>query len=679
MELNPDTLLKDRYRIENKLGEGGMGTVYLAYDTSLDTKVAIKTNITPGEHTSRQFIREAKLLASLRHSNLPRVTDYFVLDETQYLVMDYIPGEDLSERLEREGPQPVETVLDWGNQIGNALTYLHTQNPPVIHRDIKPSNIKITPKGDITLVDFGIAKATDSVTTTGARGLTPGFAPPEQYGAGSTTPLSDQYALAATLYKLLVNDSPAESVERMLGRATLTPLPEINPAIPENVDAAIQRGLAIQPEERFPNVEGFRAALQDETFRSTMLPTVKSDSAAATIPSTPKKSKMPLILGFVGLIGVVALIAFFMLPDSPSEGDDDDFNDVAAVNTSQARLTQEALAAVYTSTPTLAQATQTIVSVNATETPLPTDAPMLEPTPMGSGGLIAFVSNRAGRHFQIFTMRLDGSEITQLTFDEVNKSHPEWSPDGTRLLYVADGGRDIYGNDLGLDIWMINADGGEPVNLTAGWLEGTGALPDADDFDPAWSPDGARIAYVAERPGPTRQIYIMNADGSGEPFFATRGYAAEFSPTWSPDGLWLGYAISIRSAPANLFLRNGIGVDPRPFDVLDRIRETVGAIDDPAWSPDGLTIAFTGVGSSQNEIYLVVVDTSGADIFQLTETLGNKDPDFSPDSLWIVFTSTRDQNSEIYIMDSLGREEINISNSPDFTDSEPAWQPVSVP
>jgi TolB protein len=165
----------------------------------------------------------------------------------------------------------------------------------------------------------------------------------------------------------------------------------------------------------------------------------------------------------------------------------------------------------------------------------------------------------------------------------------------------------------------------------------------------------------------------MNADGS-DPNFTTRGYGVEFSPNWSPNGEWLAFAISIRSAPARLFLRTGEGLDPRPFDLGERL----GQIDNPSFSPDGLTIVYTCIGPGQNEICLVVFESKGTEIFMLTNTLGNKQPAWSPDGRWIVFTSTRDQNSEIYIMDHLGRSQVNITNH-DSTDRDPTWQPQPGP
>jgi serine/threonine-protein kinase len=193
MELEFNTLLKDRYLIEKQLGKGGMGTVYLATDKAVERKVAVKANLNPSTESTRQFEREARLLAALRHPNLPLVTDHFTLEDVQYLVMDFAPGDDLANLIKTEGAQSVDVVLEWAKQLGDALTYLHSQIPAVIHRDIKPGNIKITPKGQVILVDFGIAKASESgATTVGARGCTPGYAPPEQYGGASTGPYSDQ-------------------------------------------------------------------------------------------------------------------------------------------------------------------------------------------------------------------------------------------------------------------------------------------------------------------------------------------------------------------------------------------------------------------------------------------------------------------------------------------------------
>ena len=188
MDLKPDSLLNNRYRMIRQLGKGGMGAVYLAYDVALEHEVALKTNLKASEEGAAQFLREARLLARLRHANLPRVIDYFLSEDIQCLVMDYIPGSDLRDVLKQQGPQPLERVLTWAQQLASALSYLHRQNPPVIHRDIKPANIKLTLEGDAVLVDFGIAKASDQTqaTSTGASGYTPGFAPPEQYGSGRT-------------------------------------------------------------------------------------------------------------------------------------------------------------------------------------------------------------------------------------------------------------------------------------------------------------------------------------------------------------------------------------------------------------------------------------------------------------------------------------------------------------
>jgi serine/threonine protein kinase len=166
----------------------------------------------------RQFLREAKILANLSHPNLPRVTDYF-LEKTngQYLVMDFVEGQDLQQMLEdRGGPFSEGQAAEWASQISDALAYLHSQSPPIIHRDIKPANIRITPAGKAVLVDFGIAKVFDPQvkTTVGARAVSPGYSPVEQYGIGKTDRRTDIYALGATLYTLLTGVEPPESTQR---------------------------------------------------------------------------------------------------------------------------------------------------------------------------------------------------------------------------------------------------------------------------------------------------------------------------------------------------------------------------------------------------------------------------------------------------------------------------------
>jgi len=266
MPLSQGQILNNRYRIVKLLGQGGFGAVYKAWDTNLEGPVALKESFETSPAAQKQFQLEAKLLFRLSHPNLTRVHDYFVIPEQgMYLVMDYIEGEDLEMMLQRAGgPLPEAKVLPWLMQVCEALEYLHSQNPPIIHRDIKPANIRLTPQGKAMLVDFGIAKLYDPNmrTTMGARAVTIGYSPPEQYGRGVTDAQSDVYALGATAYHLLTGFQPTESVAILSGStAPLRPAHEVNAAVSTQVSAALERAMQLNQATRWGSMAEFRAAL----------------------------------------------------------------------------------------------------------------------------------------------------------------------------------------------------------------------------------------------------------------------------------------------------------------------------------------------------------------------------------------------------------------------------------
>ncbi len=265
MPLQPGMTLENRYRVEALLGQGGMGAVYRAFDQRLRTAVALKENSMATPEAREQFEREAMVLARLHHSNLPTVIDHFITtDGAQYLVMTFIEGVNLAELLAARGRQAPTEVLSWLGQVCDALTYLHSQNPPIIHRDIKPQNIKITPEGRAFLVDFGLSKvgASYQSTASGALGVTAGYAPLEQYGSGHTDQRTDVYALTATLYAMLTGEPPPESVKRAVGTAMLTPPRALNPTLSPALDRALLHGLETQPTNRPQSVAALRQELE---------------------------------------------------------------------------------------------------------------------------------------------------------------------------------------------------------------------------------------------------------------------------------------------------------------------------------------------------------------------------------------------------------------------------------
>jgi serine/threonine protein kinase len=296
MPLSQGQVLNRRYRIVRLLGQGGFGAVYRAWDTALSHPCALKENLDTSSDAQRQFEREALMLAGTSHPNLPRVTDHFSIPaQGQYLVMDFVEGQDLLTILEQEGGPLAEAgVLAWIGQICDALTYLHSQNPPIIHRDIKPANIRITPEGRAMLVDFGIAKVYDPhlKTTVGARAVTPGYSPPEQYGQGSTDARTDIYALGATLYHLLTGQKSTESIQRTLG-APLTRPAALNPGLSAGVERAVLRAMELMPEQRFQSAAQFKRALTSPSsspqpfMRTAQMPVAQPTLAALPVSAPP--------------------------------------------------------------------------------------------------------------------------------------------------------------------------------------------------------------------------------------------------------------------------------------------------------------------------------------------------------------------------------------------------------
>jgi len=300
--LTPDTVLQGRYRIIRQLGQGGMGAVYEAVDERLDTTVALKETLFSDERLRRQFEREARLLARLHHPALPRVSDHFSEGDGQFLVMQYIAGDDLAEMMTgRQGPFPATQVLTWADQLLDALDYLHTQEPQIIHRDIKPQNLKLTSRGQIILLDFGLAKGqvgdiSRATTAASIFGYTPNYAPLEQIQGLGTDARSDLYSLGATLYHLLTGVKPPDALTRAaaLVNGQADPLlvaSKANPSIGPEADEVLSRVMAQNREQRFATAADMRKALHS----GAQAPTIRDRAEAQTVlfPSSTSTAGAP--------------------------------------------------------------------------------------------------------------------------------------------------------------------------------------------------------------------------------------------------------------------------------------------------------------------------------------------------------------------------------------------------
>jgi len=715
MPLETGVILNQRYRILSILGQGGMGAVYHAIDLNLGVDVAVKENLYLSEEFARQFKREAVILASLKHPNLPRVSDHFeIKNKGQYLVMDFMDGEDLRSRMDRSGVLSDSEAVSIGATICDALGYLHSRQPAIIHRDLKPGNIRIAMDGRISLVDFGLAKVDMGTqeTTTGARAMTPGYSPPEQYGQARTDPRSDIYSLGATLYAALCGCIPEDSLSRVTGYARLASLRKHNPRVSKKLAAVIEKAMDTHPENRYQTAlemkKALLASIGEKASDSKVFLVLPSqvaqeqigsiskitslNSKPVTNPPEPVKPREPHLL--LKMIGVTALVLFAVAAATS----------IIIINVSgMLNKTPTIPVATIYPTPLTEKVALSPLFPTSTQEPFTTStslhedanartvlatllAPQIQPSqssptnpdvlenipqqPAASGdslesisGEIAFVSMRTGIP-QIWLINPQGEFLSQLTNLKQGACQPDWSPDGQKIVFISPCFKREYSYPKA-NLHIINSDGSNPVALDPGY---------GGNYDPAWSPDGSQIAFTKNISGST-QIFIYNIESKT---ISAAADAKEPSkhPAWSSNGLYLAY-ISTRYSSEIWIRDNQTGTSVQ----LSHSRNNNDNW--PVWSPTNDKIIFTQSPLDPFFPWLAGINfPASVNSLEFKIPTENQpvpspasDADISPDGNWLVFEAWPEGNNhDIYIMNFSGDKVARLTDAISL-DFQPAWRP----
>jgi len=730
MTLTSGSLLNKRYRIKEILGHGGMGSIYKAVDENLGVDVAVKENLFTTEEYARQFRLEAVILANLRHVNLPRVSDHFVIDEQgQYLVMDYIMGEDLREQMDRQGEIPELDILNIGICICDALTYMHSRKPPVLHRDIKPGNVRITPLGEIYLVDFGLAKFVqkDQQTSTGARAMTPGYSPPEQYGAARTDNRSDIYSLGATMYAALVGNIPEDSLARTMDQAKLTLIRKRNKKISKLTAAVVEKALEVQPSDRYQSADEFKKDLklskktsfnhlpvrsdQDQDLEDVInedfvlnledTPVFSSGSTEVEVTRFAEEDqridtgpRSNIISRFFrdrriifALIAAVILLAFgvgvmtVFSPDFPGDiftisssqktavlGDEGTPSDhLETISTGGESTVQKLLDG-----PDLTQKNKDGIGPLSTHTD--TSSAVLIDTPSPKKTDLPIHTPIGGGTGQI-AFSSDRTGLPQIWVIDVDNTDLYRVTDAQggacQPDWSPDGLQLVYTSPCdgdketyqGSGLFIINADGTNPTPLP---VQGLG------DYDPSWSPDGRYIAFTSLRKSDRPQILLWDLINR-EVVVLSKENFRDLQPSWSSDGSLIVF-VSSRNGPYQIWTMNADGSNQLRFSVSGSLKDTK-----PVFSHDDRLLVFNqskGPGS--------IPHLQGALFPEGAEqeyTLVNagvkpmKDADFSFDGLWIILESWPDgAMHDLYLMATSGGDFIQVTMDPAL-DFDPVWRP----
>ena len=642
--------LAARYRIERELGAGGMATVYLAHDLKHDRYVAIKV-LRPELAAvigADRFLAEIKTTANLQHPHILGLIDSGDAEGALYYVMPYIDGESLRQRLAREKQLPITDAVSIASEVASALDYAHRHG--VIHRDIKPENILLH-DGRALVADFGIALAAHKagstrMTETGMSLGTPHYMSPEQaMGEREITARSDIYALGCVTYEMLVGEPPftgptAQAIVAKVMTESPRPLTAQRHTIPANVEDAVLTALEKLPADRFTSTAEFASMLNGQTTGAV-------SHRTGTARRAMRSQDRLRLVGAALLAGVLVFTLGFFAGRRPL--------------------------------PPLVLGHTTQV----------TSDPGLEVQPQLSpdGKSVVYAGGTSGGT-RIYVRQTAGGRTIRVTDDSTDsEDQPRWSPDGSRVLFLAQGGAFSAPATGGPERQEIPAGNGSPVS-NASWAndgqtlaysvgdtlfvrdpDGTGRQV-AHIVEPSlctFSPDGALIACasgnalylrVSVRFGnlsPSRIVVCRIRDGSVTTI--TDSLTLNQSPVWSPDGRWL-YYVSDRAGPGDIYAQR-IGRGGKATGGAVRLTTGLGA-QSISFSGDGKRLAYAAY-SARSNIWSLPLPTGG------TVTTATATPvttgtqvieamNVSRDGKWLVYDSDRSGNSDIYRIPIAGGE-----------------------
>ncbi len=583
----------DSYRIVSKLGQGGMGEVFLAEDTNLRRRVAIKflpTHVSDDADAVARFRREAQAAAALEHSNIVAIYHVGTFEGRPYIVMALADGETLATRLAR-GPLPTTQASDIARQIADALATAHRGG--VVHRDIKPANIVVAPDGRALVLDFGLAtfygdtRVTRADTTVG----TAQYMAPEQIRGSTVDARADVFSFGAVLYEMLTGRQAFRGDHR---EAIFYSILNDTPAHPdtqgdaarEHLSVVSMRALSKDPAERYANGTELQAALR----------TRHSGSPARA------RSRAPLMVGIVAaLVAITMTIALRDRGRSPEPG----------AETARIPLPPAKPLAVTTA--------------QLTVDPRHEEWPAFSP----DGTRIAYVTQVNGFR-EIFVRPAGSGEATALTDDGIDHIQPTWSPDGQSITFVQGGmasGRLAPGDVLGYYF-----EGGDICKLDIATRRATRIVINA--FSPAYSPDGTQLAFDAAWAGP-RRIWVSDSRGTNPKQITTDASEAvtHVDPSWSPHGTRIAYRRLIKT-------RSDIEVIDLQTQNVTRITDDWFLDLDPTWSPDGRYVYFSSYRGGGLNLWRVPIDGERVGAPEQVTTGAGDDlqPCISPDGTRLAFS-----------------------------------------
>jgi eukaryotic-like serine/threonine-protein kinase len=693
------------YTIKSFIGQGGMGDVYLAFDTRLKRPVALKLlpqAVTSNSERVRRFEQEARAASALNHPNIITVYEICEIDSSLMIATEFVDGETLRLRL-TSGRLEIREALDIAIQIADALAAAHKAG--VVHRDVKPENIMIRSDGYVKVLDFSLAKLTErnapepsaeapTQVRTGSGVIvgTIGYMSPEQARGKSVDVRSDIFNLGTVIYEMVAGKCPftgetPSDVFASILKTEPPPLSTVVPEAPAELSRIVDKALRKDREERYQVVKDllldlkvlkedldFRAKLgrvesSIDASRGTTFNQTAPTTENRVTPTRPDKTNIVTIV-FAVLLAVAGVAGLYLFLKRGQ-------NAVGPL-----RPTQITSWAGFDCYPSLSPDGNSVVyasdrngdfelyvkqlTAGGREMQLTSDGfENLQPTWSPDGKWIAYSSRLRGG---VWVIPAFGGNPRQLTD---SGSYPAWSPDGSQIAYQTAGiGEDLAaigsGALLPSTIWIIPALGGEAKQLTH---VGT---PDGGHGSPAWAPDGLHIAFGSYDPEKI-EVWTVGVLG-GSPTKITRGY----DPVYSPDGKWLFFA----SFGQNL----NFGVSKIPVsrdgspagEAVELAATGTGPYKRLTISADGKRLAFGSVGVNSNILSLPMSKTGATGpSFSLTRdtSFRNSAPSFSPDGSRIAYHVTRvGTQPDIYLMNADGSSPTQVTTNPE-KDERPSWFP----